>query len=123
VVIGAVTGALPWFAGSLWGSIGLNAAIGGAADSAGQLITGGVSNYNPYQALTQAAVGGIAGGVATLSAGLISSIGTLSAAAAEAAADGVGNGIVLGMSLGINNLLPSSVGGLQGNDLNYCPAP
>jgi RHS repeat-associated protein len=122
LVIGAVTGYLPWFGGSLWGSIGLNAAIGGAADSAGQLITGGVSNYKPYEALTQAAIGGLAGGVATMGAGLLSLITTPTYAAAAAAWDGVGNAITLGTSIGINANLPSSVGGLQGNDLNYCPA-
>jgi RHS repeat-associated protein len=122
-VLGGVSAAVP-IGGSLAAAVARNALAGFAGNSAGQLVTGGPSNYSVGQAATQAVVGGLAGGAGNavgLATGLSLARNGATTAKAISTSLGVGTTAAIATGTGLNLALPGSVGGLNGGGgSSYC---
>jgi RHS repeat-associated protein len=113
--LGGLSAAVP-VGGSIAAAAARNALAGFGGNSAGQLVTGGVSNYNFGQAVAQGAVGGVSGGYGN-SLGLATGLGMVrngaTASSAISTSLGVGSTGAIGMGVGLNMILPSGMGGLN----------
>jgi RHS repeat-associated protein len=114
-VLGGVSAAIP-VGGPLAAAAVRNTLAGFSGNSVGQLVTGGVNNYNARQAVTQGVVGGLAGtygnalGFAT---GLNMAKNGATAARAVPTSLGVGSTGAIGVGASLNMMLPSSLGGMN----------
>jgi RHS repeat-associated protein len=114
-ILGGISAAVP-VGGPLAAAAVRNAVAGFGGNSAGQLVTGGVSNYNAGQAVAQGVVGGLSGGVGNslgLATGLGMARGGATAGSAISTSLGVGTTGAIGMGVGLNVMLPSGLGGLN----------
>lgn len=114
-ILGGVSAAVP-VGGPLAAAAVRNALAGFGGNSAGQLVTGGVNNYNAGQAVAQGVVGGLSGGYGN-ALGLATGVNMVRNGATSASAIstslGVGTTGAIGMGASINMMLPSRLGGLN----------